>query len=506
MVQERILQLADYGVATGLVPQSDYVYTVNRLLETLGLDEISDEVWKEHKTIAAQEEAEAALEDILAELLDDAFERGMFEHNSVVYRDLFDTKLMGCLVARPSEVQGTFKSLYENESAQAATDYFYKLSCDSNYIRRARIKKDLKWTTDTEFGTLDITINLSKPEKDPKAIAAAKNAKASSYPKCQLCRENEGYAGRVNHPARQNHRIIPVTINNSDWFFQYSPYVYYNEHCIIFNEKHIPMAINRMTFDKLLDFVKQFPHYTAGSNADLPIVGGSILSHDHFQGGGYVLAMAKAPYELEFELEGYPDVHAGIVKWPMSVIRLQGRTTESIVEVADHILTKWRVYSDPEADIFSETNGMPHNTITPIARMRGNLYELDLVLRNNITTADCPLGLFHPHAEYHHNKKENIGLIGVMGLAVLPARLKKEMAELEQAILNHEDLRQNETMAAHADWAEEWLSKYEITDSNIHSIVQKEIGIVFTKVLEDAGVYKRTEEGKAAFKRFVKSL
>ena len=395
MVQERILQLADYGVATGLVPQSDYVYTVNRLLETLGLDEISDEVWKEHKTIAAQEEAEAALEDILAELLDDAFERGMFEHNSVVYRDLFDTKLMGCLVARPSEVQGTFKSLYENESAQAATDYFYKLSCDSNYIRRARIKKDLKWTTDTEFGTLDITINLSKPEKDPKAIAAAKNAKASSYPKCQLCRENEGYAGRVNHPARQNHRIIPVTINNSDWFFQYSPYVYYNEHCIVFNGQHTPMKIERATFGKLLDFVTQFPHYFVGSNADLPIVGGSILSHDHFQGGHYTFAMEKAPIEKEITFTGFEDVKAGIVKWPMSVIRITGSNKERLIELADKILVAWRGYTDEDAVIYAETNGEPHNTITPIARRRGTDYELDLVLRNNLTTEEHPLGVYH---------------------------------------------------------------------------------------------------------------
>ena len=508
MIQENILELVKYGLSTGLVDPEDKVYTINRLLELFQVDEIEDAVFEKVENLPAwtQEEAEGKLEGILAEMMDYAYENGLMAENSIVYKDLFDTKIMGCLVPEPSSVRKTFRDLYEHTSPLAATDYFYKLSCDSNYIRRQRIQKDRKWTTDTEFGTLDITINLSKPEKDPKAIAAAKNAKQSAYPKCQLCKENEGYAGRVNHPARQNHRIIPLTINNSDWFFQYSPYVYYNEHCIVFNSKHTPMKIERATFGKLLDFVTQFPHYFVGSNADLPIVGGSILSHDHFQGGHYTFAMAKAPYELEFELEGYPDVHAGIVKWPMSVIRLQGRTTESIVEVADHILTKWRVYSDPEADIFSETNGMPHNTITPIARMRGNLYELDLVLRNNITTADCPLGLFHPHAEYHHIKKENIGLIEVMGLAVLPARLKKEMAELEQAILNHEDLRQNETMAAHADWAEEWLSKYEITDSNIHSIVQKEIGIVFTKVLEDAGVYKRTEEGKAAFKRFVKSL
>ena len=516
MVQDRILQLADYGVATGLVPQSDYVYTVNRLLETLGLDEISDEVWKEHKQIATQEEAEAALEDILAELLDDAYERGMFENNSVVYRDLFDTKLMGCLVARPSEVQGRFKDLYENTSAQAATDYFYKLSCDSNYIRRARIKKDRKWTTDTEFGTLDITINLSKPEKDPKAIAAAKNAKASSYPKCQLCRENEGYAGRVNHPARQNHRIIPVTINHSDWFFQYSPYVYYNEHCIVFNAEHTPMKIEKATFGKLLDFVEQFPHYFVGSNADLPIVGGSILSHDHFQGGHYEFAMAKALVEKELVFKGFEDVKAGIVKWPMSVIRISAPQKERLIELADKILLAWRGYTDEDAFIFAETEGEPHNTITPIARKRGNDYELDLVLRNNITTEEHPLGVYHPHAKLHHIKKENIGLIEVMGLAVLPARLKDEMAALEQAILDGAEIREDEVLAKHADWVEEFLPKYgftagsglegEITPEKLHEIIQTEIGLVFKEVLLDAGVYKCTEEGRKAFQKFVDTV
>lgn len=496
MIDQLISELVAYGLQNGLIEDADKVYVTNGLLELFQKQD-----YQEPNASVELRDLHFILEDMLAFALSE----GILEDDTVTMKDLFDTKIMGILTPAPSVVRKAFEEKYQ-VSPKTATDFYYHFSQATNYIRTDRIIKDEKWTTDTEFGQMDITINLSKPEKDPRDIAKADAAKKSGYPACLLCRENEGYAGHFSHPARQNHRIIPITLCGEQYYLQYSPYVYYNEHCIIFNEKHIPMAINRMTFDKLLDFVKQFPHYTAGSNADLPIVGGSILSHDHFQGGGYVFAMAKAPYELEFELEGYPDVHAGIVKWPMSVIRLQGRTTESIVEVADHILTKWRVYSDPEADIFSETNGMPHNTITPIARMRGNLYELDLVLRNNITTADCPLGLFHPHAEYHHIKKENIGLIEVMGLAVLPARLKKEMAELEQAILNHEDLRQNETMAAHADWAEEWLSKYEITDSNIHSIVQKEIGIVFTKVLEDAGVYKRTEEGKAAFKRFVKSL
>lgn len=496
MIDQVISELVTYGLQNGLIENEDKVYVTNSLLELFKQQDYQE-------TIESAEPRE--LHFILEDMLAFAQSQRILEDDTVTMRDLFDTKIMGALTPAPSVVRRIFKEKYQ-ESPKAATDFYYHFSQATNYIRTDRIVKDEKWITDTEFGPMDITINLSKPEKDPRDIAKAGAAKKLGYPACLLCRENEGYAGHISHPARQNHRIIPVILCGEQYYMQYSPYVYYNEHCIIFNEKHIPMAINRMTFDKLLDFVKQFPHYTAGSNADLSIVGGSILSHDHFQGGGYVFAMAKAPYEMEFELKGYPDVHAGIVKWPMSVIRLQGRTTESIVEAADHILMKWRGYSEPEAGIFSETDGIPHNTITPIARMRGDLYELDLVLRNNITTEDYPLGLFHPHAEYHHIKKENIGLIEVMGLAVLPARLKKEMAELEQAILNHEDLRQNATMAAHADWAEKWMPKYEITDSNIHSIVQKEIGIVFTKVLEDAGVYKRTIEGKNAFKRFIDSL
>ena len=508
MIQERILELVKYGLTTGLVDPADEVYTVNRLLEVLGVDDIEDETFEKVEAQPAwtQEEAEEKLEGILEDMMTYAYDNGIMKENSIVYKDLFDTKLMGCLVNAPSVIRARFKDLYDNESSLAATDYFYKLSCDSNYIRRQRIKKDMKWTTDTEYGTLDVTINLSKPEKDPKAIAAAKNAKQSAYPKCQLCKENEGYAGHIMHPARQNHRIIPLTLCEEDYYMQYSPYVYYNEHCIIFNYNHIPMVINKATFGKLLDFVRQFPHYTLGSNADLPIVGGSILSHDHFQGGGYVFAMAKAPYERTFFLKNYMNVSAGIVKWPMSVIRLQGREINELVDAANHILEKWRGYSDPEAYIFSETDGVPHNTITPIARKRGDLYELDLVLRNNITTEECPMGLYHPHAQYHHIKKENIGLIEVMGLAVLPARLKKEMSDLERAILSGENLRQNEAMASHADWAEEWIPKYDITSENIHSIVQKEIGIVFTKVLEDAGVYKRTPDGIAAFNRFIDDL
>ena len=515
MIQERILELVKYGLTTGLVDPADEVYTVNRLLEVLGVDDIEDETFEKIEAQPAwtQEEAEEKLEGILEDMMTYAYDKGIMKENSIVYKDLFDTKLMGCLVNAPSVIRARFKDLYDNESSLAATDYFYKLSCDSNYIRRYRIKKDLKWTADTEFGILDITINLSKPEKDPKAIAAAKLAKQSGYPKCLLCKENEGYAGRVNHPARQNHRIIPVTINGSDWFFQYSPYVYYNEHCIIFNGQHTPMKIERATFGKLLDFVEQFPHYFVGSNADLPIVGGSILSHDHFQGGHYEFAMAKAPVEKEISFKGFEDVKAGIVKWPMSVIRISAEKKERLIELADKVLLAWRGYTDEAAFIFAETDGELHNTITPIARRRGDLYELDLVLRNNITTEEHPLGVYHPHAKLHHIKKENIGLIEVMGLAVLPARLKKEMADLEQALLDGTSIREDEVLAKHADWVEEFLPKYgftfgsglegEVTPEKLHDIVQTEIGLVFKEVLKDAGVYKCTEEGRTAFMRFV---
>ncbi len=508
MILERILDLADYGIATGLIEEADRIFTVNRLLELFCLDELSDEAAAEHakKDGMTREEAEGALEGILKDMLDYAYENGITKENSVVYRDLFDTKIMSLLVPRPSEVIRKFSALNEKDP-KAATDYFYTLSRDTDYIRRYRIKKDLKWTADTEYGTLDITINLSKPEKDPKAIAAAKLAKQSGYPKCLLCKENEGYAGRVNHPARQNHRIIPVTINDSDWFFQYSPYVYYNEHCIVFNSLHTPMKIEKATFGKLLDFVAQFPHYFVGSNADLPIVGGSILSHDHFQGGHYEFAMAKAPVEREIFFAGFEDVKAGIVKWPMSVIRLDCADKERIIALADRILSAWRGYTDEAAFIFAETDGEPHNTITPIARKRGEMFELDLVLRNNITTDEHPLGVYHPHAKLHHIKKENIGLIEVMGLAVLPARLKDEMAALKEAILAGADLRADEALGKHAAWVDEFLPKYErVTEENIEEMIQKEIGMVFSEVLEDAGVYKCTEEGREAFLRFVEAV
>ena len=499
-IQTDIRKLVAYGVSAGLVPAEDIVFTTNRLLELFGLDELEDA--DNSVTMDVSE-----LEAVLGRMCDFAYEKGLMAENTVTYRDLFDTKIMSMLMPRPSEVIHKFWELYEKESPEAATDYYYSLSCDSNYIRRYRVSRDKKWIAPTKYGDLDITINLSKPEKDPKAIAAAKNAKQSGYPKCLLCKENEGYAGRVNHPARQNHRIIPVTINGSQWGFQYSPYVYYNEHCIVFNSQHVPMKIEHDTFCKLFDFVKQFPHYFVGSNADLPIVGGSILSHDHFQGGHYEFAMAKAPVERSFIVEGFEDVAAGVVQWPMSVIRLSGENTERIIALADRILEKWRGYTDEEAFIYACTDGEPHNTITPIARKRGEKYELDLVLRNNITTEEHPLGVYHPHAKLHHIKKENIGLIEVMGLAVLPARLKDEMAHLKEAMLAGKDLRADEELAKHADWVDEFSTGYEKIDaSNIDAIIEKEIGLVFMQVLEDAGVYKRTEEGQKAFDRFLAGL
>lgn len=504
MIQTYIRKLVQYGLITGLVSAEDKLYTTNRLLEIFELDELEDM----DEDVSAEVEAVTVedLETILTGMMDYAASSGIMKEDGIVYRDLFDTKIMSVLMPRPSEVIRTFKDLYA-VSPESATDYYYKLSCDSDYIRRYRIKKDMKWLAPTEYGDLDITINLSKPEKDPKAIAAARAAKQAGYPKCLLCMENEGYAGRVNHPARQNHRIIPVTIQNDTWGFQYSPYVYYNEHCIVFNGQHVPMKIEHNTFCKLFDFVKQFPHYFVGSNADLPIVGGSILSHDHFQGGHYEFAMAKAPVERSFTVKGFEDVNAGVVKWPMSVIRLSGGDSDRLIELADVILSKWRCYSDEAAFIYAETEGEPHNTITPIARKRGNLYELDLVLRNNITTEEHPLGVYHPHAKLHHIKKENIGLIEVMGLAVLPARLKGEMEQLKKAILAGKDLRGDEVLEKHADWVDEFSGKYESIDaSNIDKIIENEIGLVFMQVLEDAGVYKRNEEGQVAFDRFIQSI
>ena len=510
LVQENIKKLAAYALKTGLIREEDLWWAVNTILLQLKLSETAVDaasVKEEAAVIPAEAVADGAyLEAVLKTLTDYAVEQGLTEGDSVVFRDLFDTKLMGALTARPSEVVRDFKAAYA-ESPEKATDLYYDFSRNTDYIRRYRVKKDMKWKAATEYGELDITINLSKPEKDPKAIAAAGRAKQTGYPKCQLCRECEGYAGRADYPARENHRIIPITIQGKPWGFQYSPYVYYNEHCIVLNTAHTPMKIDRAAFRKLFDFVAMFPHYFVGSNADLPIVGGSILAHEHFQGGHYDFAMAKAPVERSFTVPGYEDVAAGVVKWPMSVIRLSGTDTERITELADRILTKWRGYTDESAFIFAETEGVPHSTITPIARKRGEHFELDLVLRNNITTEEHPLGVFHPHAKLHHIKKENIGLIEVMGLAVLPARLRKELEDLKTAILAGEDLTKSEALAKHAAWVAEFLPQYDgVNAENLEGILQAEVGKVFLHVLEDAGVYKRTPEGQAAFDRFIASI
>ena len=494
MIDNAVAALADYAVRTGLIEETDRVWAVNRLLDAL-----------DKKTYEAPETVEARpLEAILGDLLDYAVAQGILE-DGVTSRDLFDAELMGRLTPRPSQVIRTFEEKYAR-SPREATDWYYRFSQDTDYIRRYRIARDRKWVTPTSYGDLDITINLSKPEKDPRAIAAAKAAPQGGYPKCQLCRETEGYAGRMDHPARQNHRVIPITIDGQPWFLQYSPYVYYNEHCIALNSRHVPMKIDRSAFRKLLDFVKRFPHYFVGSNADLPIVGGSILSHDHFQGGRYTFAMEKAPVERAVSFPGYADVEAGIVKWPMSVLRLRCADDGRLVDLADRVLTAWRGYTDADAFVFAETDGEPHNTITPIARMREGQFELDLVLRNNITTAEYPLGVYHPHPELHHIKKENIGLIEVMGLAVLPARLKGEMAALADVLVSGGDLRADEALAKHADWAEELQTRYAFTRENVTGILEQEIGQVFAAVLEHAGVYKCTQQGRDAFLRFIDSV
>ena len=490
-VNAYIAALLRYGAEKELFEPCDETYLTNRLLEILQLD-----------SYEPTEAVEMPLEEILRGLLDSAAARGICG-DDVTSRDLFDTRLMGALTPPPHEVRREFARRYA-ESPQTATDWYYRFSQDTDYIRRYRICRDLRWQTETEYGALDISINLSKPEKDPRAIAAAKSAPQSGYPKCQLCAENEGYAGRMNHPARQNHRIIPIRIAGANWYLQYSPYVYYNEHCIMLNEQHTPMVIDRAALSKLLDFVTLFPHYFVGSNADLPIVGGSILSHEHFQGGRYCFPLEKAPVETALRFRGFEDVEAGIVRWPMSVIRLTCADRERLTELADRILRSWRGYTDEAAFIFAQTGGEPHNTITPIARRRGPRYELDLVLRNNITTDEHPLGVYHPHAELHHIKKENIGLIEVMGLAILPARLKTELAALEEAILSGAPLTGE--LEKHACWAEELKKKYRFTRDNITGILRDEVGQVFSQVLTHAGVYQRNETGKAAFLRFVEHV
>ena len=496
-----INRLVSYGLNTGLIVFTDRVYVTNRLMEIFNMDAPDSEYPQE-----LTKDNEENLEEILRMLLDAAFEKGLIPENTVTYRDLFDVKLMSVLIKRPSEVIKEFNMNYF-DSPEKATDAYYKLSCDSDYIRRYRIKKDLKWKVSTEYGDIDITVNLSKPEKDPKAIAAAKLQKQSGYPKCLLCKENEGYMGRINHPARQNHRIIPLSLDGSQWYLQYSPYVYYNEHCIVFSDSHSPMVIDNSTFKKLLDFSSLFSHYLIGSNADLPIVGGSILTHEHYQGGRYEFALNRAEVEREFSVKGFESVNCGIVKWPMSVIRLKSEDKESLIGLASLILEKWRGYTDEEAFVFSNTNGEPHNTITPIAFRRGNNFVLDLVLRNNITTEEHPMGVFHPHQKLHHIKKENIGLIEVMGLAVLPARLKNEIALMKEAILSGKDIAEIPEISSHAQWVYEFMEKYdEVDESNIDDIIRNEIGLVFLEVLKDAGVFKRTAEGQAAFDRFVATL
>ena len=493
-IETYIDSLVSYAMNNGLAEPEDHIVLVNRLLDLLGKPdyEPSDEPQTED------------LEEILAGILAYAVEKGLCD-DGITAKDIFDTRIMGALTPMPREVIRTFREKYAEDPVKA-TDWYYKFSCDTDYIRRYRIAKDMRWKYASDYGELDITINLSKPEKDPKAIAAAKNAPQTAYPKCQLCVENEGYAGRMNHPARANHRIVPIEVCNQPWCLQYSPYVYYNEHCIVFNSQHVPMKIDKSAFEKLLDFVRVFPHYFVGSNADLPIVGGSILSHEHFQGGHYTFAMETAPVEEKLSFKGFEDIQAGIVKWPMSVIRLQGADPARIADLADKILAAWRGYTDESVSVIAFSDGQPHNTITPIARRRGEDFELDLVLRCNITTEEHPMGVFHPHADKHHIKKENIGLIEVMGLAVLPSRLKQELTDLAAAVVAGKDVASDETLGKHASWLEELKETYTFTEENALDIILQETGKVFAAVLEDAGVYKNTPEGKAAFLKFVDSI
>ncbi len=493
-IETYIDSLVSYAMNHGLAEPVDHQVLTNRLLDLLGKDDYEP----------SQELQSEDLEEILAGILDYAVEKGLCEDN-ITARDIFDTRIMGALTPMPREVIRTFREKYAASPVEA-TDWYYQFSCDTDYIRRYRIKKDMRWKYESAYGPMDITINLSKPEKDPKAIAAAKNAPQTAYPKCQLCRENEGYAGRMNHPARANHRIVPIEICGEPWCLQYSPYVYYNEHCIVFNSQHVPMKIDKSAFQKLLDFVRVFPHYFVGSNADLPIVGGSILSHEHFQGGHYCFAMEQAAIRETVRFAGFEDIQAGIVNWPMSVIRLDGEDPARLADLADKILTAWRGYSDEQVGVLAFTDGEPHNTITPIARRRGDLYELDLVLRCNITTEEHPLGVFHPHADKHHIKKENIGLIEVMGLAVLPSRLKQELADLAQAIVAGDDIAADPVLGKHAQWVQELKQQYTFTQDNALEILLQETGKVFAAVLEDAGVYKNDTQGQAAFARFIETV
>ncbi len=496
MICSAIQRLIDYAIKNDLITSDDELVARNMLMDALGVTE-----WQDEEITPAK----VSIDDILAPLIDYACENGVIEDTNA-NRDLFDTKLMGILTPMPREIIRDFREQYA-DSPLSATDWYYDISKKLNYVRAGRIAKDLKWTYGGEYGTLDITINRSKPEKDPRDIAKAGATKSVAYPKCQLCAENMGYAGRQDHPARQNLRPIPIKINGGDWYLQYSPYGYYNEHCIVFNSEHIPMVIDAEVFLKLFDFIEKFPHYFIGSNADLPIVGGSILSHEHFQGGHYTFAMAVAPEEAEFSLTKYPEVHAATVKWPMSVIRLRSSDRRALSDCCAEVLAEWRVYTDESAYIYAFTDGVPHNTITPIARMKDGLYECDLVLRNNITSDERPLGVYHPNPSLHHIKKENIGLIEVMGLAVLPARLATELEAVKDALLCGKDLTQDPQTASHAAWAAEFMTRHpEFNADNAMDIIRAEVGAVFEQVLLDAGVFKRDEQGQAAFMRFIDTI
>ena len=488
-MNKRINQLLDYGLEKGMIAKEDVCYSANLLLDVLKVD-----------TFEREEVQQASIYEILDAMLDYAVEKGLIDNNTTE-KDLFDTRIMNCIMPRPSEVIGKFNELYSQNPKQA-TDYFYDLSINSNYIRKSRTDKNIKFNHYYKYGEIQITINLSKPEKDPKEIAKAKLVKSSGYPKCLLCKENVGFAGHMNHPARQTHRVIPLNLNGKQYYMQYSPYVYYNEHCIVFNSEHVPMVINRASFENLLAFTDIFPHYMAGSNADLPIVGGSILTHDHYQGGRHHFPMEDASILEEREIKG---VQVQMLNWPLSTLRLTADTKEKIVDLADYILHQWIDYSDESCDILAYTDNTRHNTITPIARRQGELYQMDLVLRNNRTSDQHPLGIFHPHSEHHHIKKENIGLIEVMGLAVLPERLKYELEDLKLCLLGKEDFNTHEELQKHKDWFE-YLKTYDFDENTIDEFIEKEVTKKFVKVLEDAGVYKMNEEGIAGFNRFVDSL
>ncbi len=519
-ISDLILELVTYGISEGLIENDDRIYCINRLLE----------LFEEVEYHPTKEQCRGrSLHLILGDMTDYAVRKCILENDTVASRDLFDTKICGLITPPPSEVRRQFAARYR-ESAKSATDWYYHFSCATNYIRCDRIAKDIKWIAASPFGDLDITINLSKPEKDPRDIANALKAPKSGYPLCLLCRENEGYAGTLTHPARQNHRIIPIKLCGQSYYLQYSPYVYYNEHCIVFNEEHTPMKIDEDAFAKLLDFIQAFPHYTIGSNADLPIVGGSILTHDHFQGGCYEFPMVRAGYINKFHLKAYDDIDAGIINWPLSTIRLRSSNMASVIKASTMILDAWRKYTDEKSFVFAYTtegeNEVPHNTITPIARMRDGLYEMDLVLRNNITTPEHPLGVYHPHSEYHHIKKENIGLIEVMGMAILPARLRDELTSITNVIekaINEitddieatnsicEELDKDDKLHVHEDWIRELLTrdmaelrrKASADTSAVSAYIRQETGIVFSHVLENAGVYKQTPEGLEGFMRFI---